>query len=759
MSATEHPAYHEERQHLTYTLELVERTMAELSIKEAKMAKENARSRRSYRSDNSQDYIDLMINTTLQQGYQLKLHNLESARSKPYFARVDFWEAGKTKTDRLYLGKMCLMRETDRELIIVDWRAPVANLYYEGRLGATKYLCPEGVIHGQLSLKRQFSIADAELQDIFDIDIATNDQFLQSYLGANADNRLKDIVSTIQAEQNRIIRAEMAVPLIIQGVAGSGKTTIALHRIAYLIYNYQNFQPENFMIIAPNRLFLNYISEVLPELGVELVKQTTFEDLARELVEAKLKVRGTYDKLIALVAPNPSVAQQKTNRLIRAAAEFKSSLRFKEVIAAYAGLLEAAILPREPFGVGKWVMFQPEEINALYYRDYRHWPFYRRLEQIKKHFSKRLKEQKDLRIEKLQTRCNQEIARVKMIKPDTPARRQWIIRTIAAKDRLVAEIKAFAAQGVKEYFQHRKQVPVFRYYQELFSDAALFWRLIGDKLSKEEGEYLREATLRNLQAGWVEYEDLASLLYLQYFCYGWGERFKVKHVVIDEAQDFSIFQFYLLKNLVKESTFTILGDLSQGIHSYRGVKDWRQLQEEVFGTDRCDLLTLEQSYRTTVEISAVANQVVERLREFQPVLAKSVVRHGKPVEIIGLDSFAAVVQALGAKIRALQREAYQSIAVIYKTNAEAALAHGGLKAGGVPTTLISGKEEEYSTGVIVVPSYLAKGLEFDAVLIADANRENYREEELDIKLLYVAMTRALHQLTIYYYGELTPLLR
>ncbi|MGD9156354.1 MAG: RNA polymerase recycling motor HelD [Bacillota bacterium] len=759
MSVENHPAYLEERQHLTATLALVEQTLVDLTFKEAKMAKEVTRSRRSYRSDNSQDYIDLIINSTLQQSYQLKLHNLQSARKKPYFARVDFLEDGKTKVDRLYIGKMCLMREADRELVIVDWRAPVANLYYEGRLGATEYLCPDGRIQGEMFLKRQFSIEDRQLQAIFDIDITTNDEFLQSYLGANADNRLKDIVSTIQAEQNQIIRADMDIPLIVQGVAGSGKTTIALHRIAYLIYNYQNFQPENFMIVAPNRLFLNYISEVLPELGVELVKQTTFEDLALDLIGAKLKVRGTYDKLIAFVNASPGKAQQDTNRLIRAAAEFKSSLLFKDVIEAYAARLEERILPQEAFGVGKWVVFGPEEIRKLYDHDYQHWPFYQRIEQLKKHFRKRLKEQKDLRIEKLQTRCNLEIARLKMTKPDTPARRKWIIRTIETKDRLVAKIQEFAAKGVKEYFGRRKQVKVLQYYKELFTDTGLFRELVGDKISAEVAEYLRVATLNNLKAGWVEYEDLAALIYLQYFCYGWGERFKVKHMVIDEAQDFSVFQFYVLKNIVKDSTFTILGDLSQGIHAYRGIKDWRQLRERVFGIDRCELLTLEQSYRTTVEIVAAANQVIKHLRDFESVLAKPVIRHGKPVEIIGLKSFDAVIGALGAKIRSLQGGVFKSIAIICKTNDEAALVHRSLTVAGVATVLIAGKEEEYSTGVIIVPSYLAKGLEFDVTLIANANRENYREEELDIKLLYVAMTRPLHQLVIYYHGELTPLLQ
>jgi DNA helicase-2/ATP-dependent DNA helicase PcrA len=759
MAAEQHPAYQEERQHLTYTLNLVEQTLDELTCKEAKVAKEVTHSKRSYRSDNSQDYIDLLINSTLQQGYQLKLYNLKSARSKPYFARVDFLENGKAKIDQLYIGKMCLMRESDRELVIVDWRAPVANLYYEGRLGATGYLCPDGRINGEMLLKRQFSIEDRELQAIFDIDITTNDEFLQSYLGASADNRLKDIVSTIQAEQNRIIRAGMDRPLIVQGVAGSGKTTIALHRIAYLIYNYQNFQPENFMIIAPNRLFLNYISEVLPELGVEMVKQTTFEDLALELIGAKLKVRGTYDKLIAFVNAAPSVEQQNVNRLIRAASEFKSSLLFKEVIEAYAGLIEHSILPQDPFGVGKWVVFQPKEIHDLYYRDYRHWPFYQRIEQLKKHFRKRLKEQKDLRTEKLQTRCNLEITRVKMTKPDTPARQQWIIRTIESKDRLVAELQNFADKGVKDYFKQVTPVKVIQYYKNLFADAGLFQQLVGSKIPTEVAEYLREATLKNLEAGWVEYEDLAPLIYLQYFCYGWGERFKVKHMVIDEAQDFNVFQFYVLKNIVKDSTFTILGDLSQGIHSYRGIKDWEQLREQVFGGDQCELLTLEQSYRTTVEIVAAANRVIKHLREFEPVLSKPVIRHGAAVEIIGLDSFDAITQAIGEKIQALQGEAYKSIAVICKTSDEAAVAYRRLKAAGVTAILIGGKEEEYSTGVIIVPSYLAKGLEFDATIIANANRENYREADLDIKLLYVAMTRPLHQLVIYYHGELTTLLR
>jgi DNA helicase-2/ATP-dependent DNA helicase PcrA len=758
MSAGKHPAYREESERLAYTLGFVEQSITEMTFKEAKMAGEVNQARRRYRSDNSQDYIDLMINSTLQQGYQLKLRNLETARSKPYFARVDFREAGKSKTERLYVGKMCLVRESDRELVIVDWRAPVANLYYEGRLGETGYVCPDGEIRGEMFLKRQFSIDAGELKAIFDIDITTNDEFLQSYLGANADNRLKDIVSTIQAEQNRIIRAGMEVPLIVQGVAGSGKTTIALHRIAYLIYNYQNFRPENFMIVAPNRLFLNYISEVLPELGVELVKQTTFEDLALELIGAKLKIRDTDHKLVSLARPNLPEAERKANELMKAAAEFKASLLFKEILETYAAGIETAILPGNPFQAGNWTVYSAAEIENLYYRDYKHWPFYQRVDQLKKHLRKRLKEQKEAYIEKLQIRCNLEITRIKMDQPDTEARQRLIIRTIEKKERQVEQIRDFAKRGVNEYFAQITPVKVLEYYRKLFADTAFFERLTGGSVAADVGEYIRESTLNDLNAGWVEYEDLAPLIYLQHLCYGWGERFKVKHMVIDEAQDFSLFQFFVLKTIVRDSTFTILGDLSQGIHSYRGVRDWRQLREQVFRTGPCELLMLEQSYRTTVEIMEAANGVIRHLRSFEPLIAKPVIRHGKAVELIELGGFEEASRTLTQKVRELQREAYHSIAVICKTHEEAAKVHRYLKTDPVNAALLTGKEEEYHGGVVVVPSYLAKGLEFDAALIANANRENYGETELDVKLLYVAMTRPLHQLYIYYYGEPSPLL-
>ncbi|HEX3045977.1 MAG TPA: UvrD-helicase domain-containing protein, partial [Bacillota bacterium] len=570
-----HPAFPEELARLDYTLKYVHKSL-ETTDGDLKQADQLVtRLNRQVTSDNSQGYIDLMVNTVIRDGLFLKLRNLHTASQKPYFARIDFAEEGKSGAEKLYIGKMCLIREEDQQLVIIDWRAPVANLYYEGRLGETSYVCPEGEIRGELSLKRQFSIEGGALQQLFDIDITTNDEFLQSYLGANADNRLKDIVSTIQAEQNRIIRANLNTPLIVQGVAGSGKTTIALHRIAYLIYNYnQAFQPENFMIIAPNRLFLNYISEVLPELGVERVKQTTFEDFAAEVIGEKYKLRDANEKLVEFVNHNTNQELRQKNEMVKQAAAFKSSLDFKAILDQYIAIIEKNLLPEQDLKLEQWNFFTQREIDELYFRDYRDWPAYRRLDQLKKHFTKRVKERKDAYCAKLQEECNLKVDQIKLAMPDSEIRQRFIVQTIDRKNEKVQKLDEFARTCVKSYFSALSPKSVLQYYKSFISDPIYFETLAENRVPEELRAFIREQTMANLRAGFLETEDLAPVLYLKGRLYGLAEKIKVKHIVIDEAQDFSIFQFYTMKQVIKDSTFTIFGDLAQGIHSYRAITDW-----------------------------------------------------------------------------------------------------------------------------------------------------------------------------------------
>lgn len=757
MSGESHPAYVEEKEKLEYTLYYVGKSLEASLSEKQKIDDEVARGRRHFDSADSQSYIGLMVNTMLQDRVELRLKNLDKARKKPYFARIDFKEDGKKIPEKLYIGKMVLIRDEDQELIIVDWRAPIANLYYEARLGDSSYTCPDGDVFGQLSLKRQFSIEDGELKGIFDIDITTNDEFLQSYLGANADNRLKDIVSTIQVEQNQIIRSDMWKPLIVQGAAGSGKTTIALHRIAYLIYTYEKrFTPENFMIIAPNRLFLNYISSVLPELGVEKVKQTTFPDFAMELIGKKFSIKDPNEKLVAFV---DGKMDDREIEILKKESELKSSITFKEILSDYLGVIEESYIPKEDFSIGPVLLFKYDEINSLFLNQYKNLPFMKRVQEIKKHLTNRLKMRKDSIVESLQLQCDRAIIRLKSTMEESEERKKLIIEAIDKKDNTISKIQTLSKTAVKEYIGKISRTDPYQYYKNFITDRETFRRFTEGKLDEDFVEPVRKHSEDVLKSGFIEIEDLAPLIYMKFRIYGMDEKIPVKHIVVDEAQDFSVFQFYVIKNIIKDSSFTILGDLCQGIHSHRGVKDWDDVKRYAFEEKPCNILNLEQSYRTTVEIMEAANKVLLSIKDKNLPIGRPVIRHGESVKLIKRETLKDIASDIMGRINELKKSGFVSIAVICKTMEECQDMLKLLKKGKDAPYIISGSEKEYRGGMVIVPSYLAKGLEFDAVMIADGDSERYKVNELDAKLLYVSMTRPLHKLYIYYCGEPSQLLR
>ena len=760
MPAKNHVDYKSELKHLNYTLGFVEDSLAKSIGDKARVDEALAKSRKNLGSDdgNSQEYIDLMINSVFEDSLALKVRGLEEAISKPYFARVDFTESGKEETEKLYIGKMSLMKD-DKEMVIVDWRAPVANLYYESRLGKASYMCPQGRMEGKMSLKRQFTINEGELQEIFDIDITTNDEFLQSFLGANADNRLKDIVSTIQVEQNRVIRAPMWKPLVVQGAAGSGKTTIALHRIAYLIYTYdKEFYPENFMILAPSRLFLNYISEVLPELGVEKVKQTTFEDFAMEIIGKRYKIVDPGQKLTDFVDNTATLEDIKRNELVKKESEFKSSMMFKEVLEEYARIIEKSFIPKKNFGILSFTLFEYDEINNLFLKEYKHLPMMKRLQEIKKHLTNRLRQRKDYMVDKLQGDCDRRIKQLKETMEDCPERHRLIVEAIDTKNENMAKLSMLYKKAVGDYINSISKVDTLKYYGELMGNSTLLRELTHNSIDEETLQFIVKYTTGILMSGNVEIEDLAPLMYLKHLIYGLNEKIPVRHIVVDEAQDFSVFQFYVLKNIVKDSSFTILGDIAQGIHSYRGTRSWKHMMENVFPDGQCQYLNLEQSYRTTIEIMEGANKVIEHLHDDSIVPGKPVMRYGQPVEIMRMESREEIAKDILAKVKQQKKDGYKTAAVICKTMQECRAMAEVLRKSNEGFSVITGKEKEYNGGRVIVPSYLAKGLEFDSVFIADADKSSYTGSELDIKLLYVAMTRPLHMLYMYHVGEKTPLI-
>ncbi len=763
MSQSNHPQYGEEVRHLEFILDFLGGYKTEIANEKANIDGKVEYSLKHFNSDNTEQYNDLTFNLTFADYYERKLNELTKSQLKPYFARIDFFADDLQAEQRVYIGKLTLIRPSDNELLIADWRSPIATLYYEGRLGAASYTAPDGEITGEITLKRQYVIENGKLLDIMDIDITTNDEFLQAALGASKDRRLKDIVTTIQAEQNRIIRANMFKPLVVQGAAGGGKTTIALHRIAYLLYEHEKtVTAKNFMIFAPNRFFLSYISDVLPDLGVENVTQTTFLDFANQYIGRKLKVRPSGEALAALIESNmyrsPSLA----------ASGLKSSLRFHQLIKRYITLILSKIVPKRHFDVEGYVLVNYDEINELFMNDYSYLPAASRVNEIKKYLSNTLKRMRPRILEGIDEHYERLRTQIKADMPlDSLERRTRITKILDERDAKLKAVRNKSKTVVRNYIKAFNILPSEKYYALLIKNTKLM-RLLNISGGRRGGagggasgagvftdkelDLIMSITEASLDSGCLETDDLPPIMLIKHALFPPDDTFGIKHVVVDEAQDYSLFQFALLREILKTQSLSILGDLSQGIYSHSGITDWQTLNEVL---DNPVHMTLEQSYRTTVEIMDAANVVMQKLKLENVPLARPVIRHGSPVEMIRADGLSDMAADIDKRIAEFKNAGYKSMAVICKTLAECEELKPHLK---TKIKVIGGAEKSYEGGVLLLPSYLAKGLEFDAVLIANASDERYTDEPIDIKLLYIAMTRALHELVVYYCGERSRLM-
>ncbi|MCL2664289.1 MAG: AAA family ATPase [Defluviitaleaceae bacterium] len=747
----------EEKAYLENVLEYLQLFLDESSSKKNEIDDLVSYGRKHYNSDNAEQFVELSLNINMQEVLVKRVTQAAYALNKPYFARVDFVEDGDASEQKYYIGKMSLMREL--ELLITDWRAPIATLYYEGRLGSAEYECPDGIIAGEITLKRQYAIEKGILQSFGDIDITTNDSFLQAALGASKDRRLKDIVTTIQAEQNRVIRAPLFEPLIVQGAAGGGKTTIALHRIAYLLYTHeQSLQPKHVMIMAPNRFFLSYISEVLPDLGVERVVQTTFEDYAAECIglsKKKWSVTPDVQHLARIINDG------KYTGAAFEAARLKGGMRFLYAVKKYCEKIERSVPPKEDFGFEEYELFTHEAVEDLFLREYRYLPVAKRVNEIKKNLKNTLKKEKPLIIEKIESDCESARKKLKKEMDDGPERRSLIIKMLDERDEKIKRVKYKAAQILPPYIKKFAVKTAAEYYCELFSNAELLTEICSEWFTPDETEAMRSHTAQTLAENKLDTADLPPLLWMQIKLFGLGDVSVIKHAVIDEAQDFSLFQFSALKAALKSESFSILGDIHQGIYSHKGVNDWAEVEKNIFPVSSkkngVKNLTLVKSYRTTVEIMEAANPVIAKLYENEPAisLAEPVIRHGERVALHRCGSPVSLALEIEKKIAECESLGYRSVAVICKTESKCKFLQKTFKR---KMQLININEEMYGGGFLIVPAYLAKGLEFDAVLIADA--EAYSgAEQLDIKLLYIAMTRALHLLEIFYEGDPPSLIK
>lgn len=711
----------EEIKRVSDTIEIVKNNIKEYEILYSNLLKGNA----------DEQYIQNMSKE-----YSNKLKNLNKAISIPYFARIDFKENNANNERKIYIGKTGILNDK-YDVIVTDWRAPIASIYYDGQLGKVKYECPDGIIKGDLSKKRVYTIENSILKEYQDIDITTNDEFLQECLNENSEARLKNIISTIQSEQNKIIRAKMSNPLIVQGVAGSGKTTVALHRIAYLVYTYEKeFNPDEFLIIAPNKFFLDYISNVLPDLGVDYVRQQTFEEFMLENIDANFEINPINVELSNIVNQNG-----KTD-LIKKSANFKSSLRFKELIDEFIDKFLKSNLPKGDFKISDIVVFNHDEVIDMFINYFKNNSIndskkmltailQKRVSNIANELIDRLSEQRKSKLYNIDKNLSDD--KVKEIR----------LEIFKEKEYEMQQLFKGGKKLVLDYLKNFKIEKVLSIYKKIISDKILFDKYVESELY----EYILETYKKNIKSKKVEYEDLAPLFYIQNRFLGNINNLKLEHIVIDEAQDLGEFQFYNFKEIVKPNmSMTILGDISQGIYSYKGINNWNKLNQIVFD-NKASIEYLKESYRTSMEIMNEANTIINKIVDNENIiLAQPIERHGDKVEHWKIDSEDSKISKIYEIIKTHLEAGHINIAVITKDFDESIELHKKLTNYEVDIKLISENLDKYTGGTIIIPSYLSKGLEFDSVIISDSNK--YSENILDTKILYVACTRAMHTLDI-----------
>ncbi|MCE9654260.1 UvrD-helicase domain-containing protein [Clostridium celatum] len=680
-----------------------------------------------------------------------EIENYEEALREPYFGRVDFSEKFGNE-ENIYIGKKGISSSVDGEEIVVDWRAPVADLYYSGTGGEAYYRAPMGVIEGELNLKRKFLYNNNDLEKIFDE--STNkiiindaegselfDEFLKINLEESRGKKLKEVVATIQKEQNDIIRWPKNLPIIVQGSAGSGKTTIALHRLAYLLYRYrESMDGKDILVLAPNKLFLDYISEILPTLGSNDVKQTTFQELVIKELKLKGKIRSKDDKLKELI----ELEDNKDKKNIVNASRVKGNLIFKTIIDRYITLLEGSSLEINDIEIANYILFSKREIMRLYLKDLQSYPINKRKDEIKRYLSLKVKEKVESLVIQIDREWELKIKEIKKNLEDGEERRHKLIEVYNERDNLKEYIRHDAKKVMNEYFKNWRGITCNDIYMNLFKDEQVFEIATGNRIPKSLAEYIKAEAISNNEKGIIDEDDLPVLFYIHMILEGIDEKSKYKHIVVDEAQDYSPFQIYLINKLSKGNSLTLVGDLAQGIYHYKGIRTWEDITEGVFD-GKATFISLSQSYRSTVEIIDFAKGALEA-QGLGLKTAKPVLRHGDKPKIKKTASRRESIRIMEEIIDKLKDQGKHSIAIITKTYAEGKVLEREFKKHtNIEFTLIKGNEKHGPlTDVIIIPSYLTKGLEFDGTIIYNPTEKNYPDNLLNQRLLYVALTRALH---------------
>lgn len=706
----------EETQYLAKTLAVVSDNIENYRKEVSRMQAQIDEMLAHYHDNDTEVYTMLSNTVTLHDHMKHALAKNEKAKAKPYFGRIIFQDRSLQKEESIYIGKGGIPKDTTHWMVI-DWRAPAANVYYENGLGPCSYSAPGSAkIDIDLKLKRTYEIEDGKLLDFFDTEVVANDDLLTKYLAKNKQAVLGEIIATIQKEQNEIIRKSPYHNIIVQGVAGSGKTTVAMHRISFILYNYEErFKPDDFYIVGSNRILLNYITGVLPDLDVYGIRQMTMEQLF-----VRLLYEDWDDKKYHILGADKMDAKSS----------IKGTLSWFRDLEEYCRKLEWDTIDRAS------VYLNPKQ------------------------FVEGIRDGKPGVYDETGGHNKREDL-IELIPRDTVERyiRKNPGISVQSKinmlnERLLVKIKdEFLGKGIS--YTESEQKAIRSAYRGRYGG-----RIWKQSIFTMYRDFLTEQSAKghDIEFPTTDFDvyDLAALAYLYKRIKETEVISEAHHVVIDEAQDFGMMAYYVLKFCIKDCTYTIMGDVSQNIHFGYGLNDWEELKELLL-TDNMDSFgVLKKSYRNTVEISNFATNILHH-GQFSIYPVEPIIRHGKPVEVLHVAGKNAMLKKAAEICGCWQKQGLDTIAIVCRNQNSAKAAADELKQY-IDVIESDPEKAVFGSGIMILPVEYTKGLEFDAVLLLDPTREEYPVDDGHAKLLYVAATRALHELCVLHTGNLTGLI-
>ncbi|HAT4243550.1 HelD family protein [Clostridium perfringens] len=621
-----------------------------------------------------------------------KLKELTILKESPYFGRVTFNDLEFDQKDTLYVGRFGVTPEGSYEPVIVDWRAPVASLFYHGSLGEASYTSPDGPIKCDIEGRRQIIVKKGELKGVFDSAIDVKDDILQMVLSNNSSDKLKDVIMTIQQEQDEIIRKERTSNIVVNGVAGSGKTTIALHRVAYLLYNYRKELEDKVLILGPNGIFMEYISQVLPSLGEVGVKQETFASFALKEMDSELYIMS-FDKYLEKILSEDKEFIED--------AKYKNSYEIIEDLDNLVKEMDKDYFHVEDVKYFGDLVISKEEIEEMFNKHYEYMPLFRRSEKIKRIILSKIKDKRDEKVWELNEELRKEKEKL------TPE------ELLIEENNLEFRRKLRIREIVKEVMDSRAKLDSWISREDVLD---IYDRFNGNK---------KEYTIN----------DLAPILYLAIKLEGKKATKDYRHVVIDEAQDYSPLQFKVVRELTGTKYFTVVGDVNQRLIKYSDLAPMMELGK-IFDDVNPEIYNLNKSYRSTYEIMEYANKYLDEDRIIP------IVRHGKPVEEIEFHNNEELSESIIESLKEFSNEGLESIAIITRDKEELEKVYN-LISNKVHLVKFDNEDVLYKGGNVIIPSYFAKGLEFDGVIIVDNGSLKDENEDL---IKYIMSTRALHRL-------------